>query len=96
MLAAGEHDNTSIYRLDTGEKAGEFFGKMLTADAASGVVAATNRDDEIVLIEEKSARELKRFSLGSPVRLARIVAGKENTLYVLTADQVVHRIPLTQ
>jgi hypothetical protein len=37
---------------------------------------------------------LKRFSFASPVRLAHIVDGKDKTLLVLTADQVLHRIPL--
>jgi hypothetical protein len=38
--------------------------------------------------------QIKRISFASPVRLARIIAGKENSILVLTADQTVHRIPL--
>jgi len=59
-------------------------------------VAAVNREDEVLLVDERSGKELKRFTLGSPVRLARIVAGKETLLLVLTADQVVHRLALPQ
>jgi WD40 repeat protein len=94
VLVRGEHGNTVIYRLDTGVKTGEFFGTPLTADAGSSIMAATNRDDEIILINEKTGSELGRFTLGQPVRLAKIVGGK--TLFVLTADQVVHRLPLAQ
>jgi len=53
-----------------------------------------NREDEILLVDERTGKELKRFTLGSPVRLARIVTGKEMTLLILTADQMVHRLPL--
>jgi hypothetical protein len=94
VLVRGEHDNTVIYRLDTGVKLGEFFGSPMAIDEVAGLVAAVNRDDEMLLVDERTGKELERFTLGSPVRLARIVAGKDKTLLVLTADQVVHRLPL--
>jgi len=96
VLVRGEHGNTVIYRLDTGVKIGEFFGAPVATDATLSLVAATNREDEIVLVEESTGKELKRFSLGSPVRVARIIHGKQNQLLVLTADQVVHRLSLPE
>jgi hypothetical protein len=93
-LVRGEHSNTVIYRLDTGEKVGEFFGSPLATDSASGLIAAVNREDEILLVDERTGKEIERFTLGSPARLARIVTGKK--LLVLTADQVVHQLPLPQ
>lgn len=94
VLVRGEHGNTVIYRLDTGAKIGEFFGLPVASDASLSLVAATNREDEIVLVEESTGKELKRFSLGSAVRVARVIHGKQNQLLVLTADQVVHRLSL--
>jgi hypothetical protein len=96
VLVRGEHGNTVIYRLDTGAKIGEFFGLPVATDATLSLVAATNREDEIVLVEESTGKELKRFSLGSAVRVARIIRGKQNQLLVLTADQVVHRLALPE
>jgi len=101
VLANGEHGNTVIYRLANGEKVGEFFGYAMSSDAAAGLIAAVNREDEILVVDEHSGKELKRFTLGSPVRVARIVTdakaeGKDRTLLVLTADQVVHRMPLSR
>ncbi len=93
VLVRGEHNNTVIYRLDTGAKIGEFFGEPLATDAGTGLIAATNREDEILLVNEKTGTEIERFTLGSPLRLARIIASQKQLL-VLTADQVVHRIPL--
>jgi hypothetical protein len=94
VLVRGEHGNSVIYRLDTGTKVGEFFGLFVASDAAAGLVAAVNREDEVLLVDERTGKELSRFTLGSPVRAARIVTTKVKTLLVLTADQVVHQLPL--
>jgi WD40 repeat protein len=96
VLVRGEHGNTEIYRLDTGAKVGEFFGSPVATDAGLNLIAAVNRADEILLVDERDGKELGRFTLGSPVRLARIVSAPKKTLLVLTADQVVHRLPLPE
>ena len=92
VLARGEHENTTIYRLKDGSKVGEFFGHAVASDAQLHLIAAVNRENEILLVDETTGKELKRFTLNSPVRLARITGTTEKTLMVLTADQVVHRI----
>jgi hypothetical protein len=92
ILVRGEHDNIVIYTLDTGTKVGEFFGFTLATDAAAGLIAAGNREGEVILLDEHTGKELQRFMLGSAVRTARIVNDKK--LLVLTADQIVHRLPL--
>jgi len=94
VLVRGEHGNTVIYRLSTGAKVGEFFGRPLATGSASGLIAAINREDEILLVDEQSGKEIKRFSLGMPIIVARIIGGKDKALVVLTDDQVVHRLPL--
>jgi WD40 repeat protein len=95
-LVRGEHGNTEIYRLDTGAKVGEFFGAPVATDASLNLIAAVNRADEILLVDERDGKELQRFTLGSPVRMARIVTAEKKSLLVLTADQVVHRLPLPE
>jgi hypothetical protein len=100
VLVRGEHGNTVIYRLNDGTKVGEFFGSVIATDAKTGLIAATNREDEMLLVDEHTGKELQRFTLGSPVRLARIIRGKDGpsskdgTLLILTADQIVHRLSL--
>jgi hypothetical protein len=94
VLTRGEHGNTVIYRIADGTKVGEFFGSPVATDAGAKLIAAVNREDEILLVDMQTGKERKRFTLGSPVRAARIVKGKEKNLLVLTADQVVHRLPL--
>jgi WD40 repeat protein len=94
VLVHGEHGNTVIYQFDTGKKTGEFFGGVLASDSKLGLVAAINREDELFLVDEATGKELQRFTLGSPVRMGRILAGQPNTLVVLTADQTIHKLPL--
>ena len=96
VLVHGEHENTVIYQLENGAKVGEFFGTVFASDAATGVAVSVTSDETMLLVDERTGKELKRFSLGSPVRAARIVTGKEKSLLVLTADQTVHRLPLPQ
>jgi WD40 repeat protein len=96
VLVRGEHGNTVIYRMDTGVKVGEFFGTVVATDAGSSRIVAVNREEEILVVDEQSGKELKRFTLGSPIRLARIVNNQKKELMVLTADQVVHRLPLPE
>ncbi len=94
VLVRGEDRVTGIYRLGDGSKVGEFIGSAIASNASLGLIAAVNRTNEILLVEESTGNELTRFSFASPVRLAELVSGKENLLLVLTADQVVHRIPV--
>jgi WD40 repeat protein len=97
VLVRGEHGNTVIYSLKDGSKVGEFFGFVIATDAKPGLIVATNREDEIILVDERTGKELQRFSLGSPIRVAQIVPGtlgKDGSILILTADQIVHRLPL--
>jgi len=94
VLAHGEHDNTSIFKLDGGAKVGEFFGAPVASSASAGLIAAFNRKEEIFFVDEATAKELARFELGSPVLRAQFVSGDDARLLVLTADQVVHSLPL--
>jgi len=96
MLVQGEHGNTAIYTMDSGVKVGEFFGAVVAADAGSHLIAAVNREGEMILVDDRDGKEVERFNLGSPIRMARIVINKEKALMALTADQVVHRLPLPQ
>jgi len=96
LLVNGEHGNTVIYKIDNGAKLGEFFGVPAATDASKGLIVAVNREDEILMVDEKTGKELERFTLGSPVRRARITTGSDPKLLVLTADQIVHQLPLPQ
>lgn len=92
VLAEGEHGNTDVFRVSDATKIADFFGVPVATDAAENLVVAVNREEEIVFLDMRTGKELHRYNLGSPVRMASIVGRQEKTLMVLTADQVVHRI----
>ena len=102
VLTRGEHGNTAIYRMQDGTKVGEFFGEAKATSVEAGLIAATNREDEFLLVDIHTGKELERFTLSSPIRLAQIVppsaqnknGDKNGALIVLTADQTIHRLPL--
>jgi hypothetical protein len=94
VLVRGDDRVTSIYRMEDGAKVGEFFGRPIAMDAASGVIVSVNRENEIRLVSGEDGSEMDRYSFASPVRTAQIVGDKVKVLAVLTADQVVHRLPL--
>ena len=94
VLVHGEHDNTAIYQLEDGKKVGEFFGSVLSTNASTGLAVAINRDEELMLIDERTGKELRHMHLGSPVRTARILLTSQPQLLVLTADQKLHHIDL--
>lgn len=96
VLARGAERVTAIYLLQDGTEEGEFFGEPVATDSALGMIAAVNRENEIRLVDEQNGRELKRYTFASPVRLARFMGGKDSKLLVLTADQVLHRLPLPE
>jgi len=92
-LVRGEHKNTAIYALDSGAKVGEFIGSPIASNAQSGIVAATNRDGEVILLDLHTGRELQRMMLNGLIRAAELVNGGRELL-VLTDDQVLHRLAL--
>lgn len=94
VLATSARGDTTIYRLSNGERVGQFVGTPISTDAQTGIVAALHREDEVVLINERSGMELRRFTLGSRVLMGQIVGTKDKSLLVLTADQTIHRLPL--
>jgi hypothetical protein len=89
LLVEGESDNTAIYRLSDKSRIGEVYGSAVAGDVSSGLLAMTNRRNEIFLLEPATAKELARYTLGSDVRLAQFIPEKKQLL-VLTAEQKVY------
>ncbi len=93
VIVRGEHHNTTLYSLDDGNKVGEFFGYFIAANAELGLVAAQDREGEVLVVDEHTGKQLQQFLLGSPVRAAEFIKDRR-MLMVLTADQTLHRLKL--
>jgi outer membrane protein assembly factor BamB len=93
LVVYGNDNNSVIYRVSDGMRLGAFFGRVIAGDAKLGLLAATNRDQEILLIDANNGKELKRVTVDHLPRVSKIVPAR-NALLVLTASQRVYSIDL--
>jgi hypothetical protein len=82
-----------IYRVADGVRTGAFYGRAIAGDGKLGLIAATNRDQDVILYDAATGKELKRVTVDQFPRAARFVAEK-SALLVLTANQRVYTIDL--
>ncbi len=90
-LSLGDN-RTIVYNASTGVQLRQFFGYVVAADPATGVVCTSNRRDEVVVLD-KTGAELLHQTMASPLRFADL-RDQSTKLLVLTADQRFHRIPI--
>jgi WD40 repeat protein len=93
LVVHGNSNNSVIYRLSDGQRLGAFYGRAIAGDGRLGLIAATNRDQEVTILDATTGKELKRVIVDHLPRAARFIAGK-NALMVLTATQRVYTIDL--
>src|SRR4051812_12745732 len=61
LVVHGMHNNSVIYRVSDGTRLGAFYGRVLAGDAKLGLIAITNHDQEITIINAASGAELKNI-----------------------------------
>jgi WD40 repeat protein len=91
-LSIGDN-RTIVYSMKTGAQLRQFFGRVVAADATSGLICAVNRRDEVIVIAS-SGDEIQHLHLGSPLRFANL-REKGTQLLILTADQRVRRFAVS-
>jgi DNA-binding beta-propeller fold protein YncE len=74
-------------------RTGAFYGRAIAGDGKLGLIAATNRDQDVIVYDAATGKELKRMTVDQLPRAARFIAAK-NALLVLTANQRVYTIDL--
>ena len=71
LVVYGNYDNSTIYRLSDGMRLGAFFGSTIACDSKQGLIAATNREQEIIIYDAATGKELSgnrgSSAAGSPV-----------------------------
>jgi outer membrane protein assembly factor BamB len=93
LVVRGNYNNSTIYRVSDGKRLGAFYGRAIAGDGKLGLIAATNRDQEIILYDANTGKELKRVTVDHLPRAARFIPDKK-ALLVLTASQRVYTIDL--
>ncbi|HEY2859116.1 MAG TPA: M48 family metalloprotease [Terracidiphilus sp.] len=93
-VVQGNFNNTTVYRLSDGVRTCAFYGRVLDGDGKKGLLAVSNRDQEVIVYDASNGNELKRVLVDHRPRAARLIAST-NSLLVLTATQRVYNIPLS-
>jgi len=93
LVVRGNYNNSTIYRVSDGMRLGAFYGTSIAGDGKLGLIAATNRAQEIILYDATTGKELRRVTVDHLPRAARFIPEK-NELLVLTANQRVYTIDL--
>jgi WD40 repeat protein len=93
LVVHGNFNDSTIYRISDGARLGGFYGRCIAGDGNLGLIAATNRDQEVIILDAKTGNELKRITVDQRIDAARFIP-TENALYVLTANQTVYSIGL--
>ena len=87
----GNHNNSVVYNATTGKRMMAFFGRVLTADSSTGLVAGTNQPQEVSIYDVNTGKKIETVMLDNYPMAARFVPGTR-TLLVLSATQRVYRI----
>lgn len=91
----GNNNDTTIYRVSDGTRLFTFFGRALAGDDSLGMIAGTNRLQELNLYATAHARQLAHYVLDQAVIAARFVP-ESKQLLVVTASQRLYRIDLSR
>jgi len=93
LAVYGNSNNTVVYRASDGQRLLAFFGRALAGDEGLGMVAATNRPQELSVYDVANGRPLATLILDHDVLAARFVP-EQKQLLVFTASQHVYRLSL--
>jgi hypothetical protein len=89
----GGNNNTVVYRTGNGQRLFAFFGTALAGDSTMGLIAATNRPQEITVYEVPGGKIVLRVDLDHYPLAARFLPSTRELL-VLTASQYVYRLQI--
>jgi len=93
LAVRGSSDNTVVYRVSDGARLMAFFGHAIAGDAEMGMIAATNRPQEVTVYEVATGKQVARVTLDHYPLAARFIPEKRQLL-VLSATQRVYALDL--
>ena len=93
LAVRGSHNNTVVYDVKTGARLMAFWGWAIAGDGQMGLIAAQNRDQELIVYEVATGREMLHVTLDAGVRAAQFVPTKKRLLAV-TSNQRVYTLDI--
>ncbi len=95
MAVYSMHNETAIYRVKDGRRLFAFFGRAVAGDDSLGMIAATNRMQELNLYDTQHGRLLAHRMLDQAILAAHFDRAHQQLL-VVTAAQDLYRIDLAK
>lgn len=93
LVVHGSGNVSGIYRVSDGVRVGGFFGRVLAGDAKLGLLAISNHDQEMTILDAATGKRVKSVTLDQIPEEARFIPEKKELL-VLTASQTVFTLSL--
>ncbi len=95
LAVYGNNNDTTVYRLSDGARLVGFFGRALAGDDRLGMIAATNRPQELDIYDCANGKLVASYLLDHELIAARFLP-EQRQLLVLTATQHVYRLDLSR
>jgi hypothetical protein len=95
LVACGFGDTCGIYRVSDGMRTGGFFGRVLTGDGELGLLAISNHDQEVTIVDATTGKRLTSVTVDQIPEAARFIPAMK-ALLVLTANQTVVTLPIPE
>ena len=95
LAVHGNRNNTVVYRTADGKRMMAFPGRFLAGDSEMGLIAATNRLQELTVYDVATGKAVQSVNLDQAPLLARFIAVK-NALLVLSGSQRVYTFDLAK
>ena len=89
----GENNDSVVYRTSDGARLLAFSGHAIAGDASMGLIAASNRPQDVTVYDVATGKKVASVTLDHFVLAARFVPEKKQLL-VLTATQHVYTLNL--
>jgi len=90
----GNESNTVVYDAKTGTRLMAFWGQPIAGSSELGLLAATNHDQEVVVYDVGTGKELSNVMVDHPVTAAQFVAAKKQLL-IVTSGQMVYTLDVS-
>jgi outer membrane protein assembly factor BamB len=90
----GNERNTVVYDAKTGARLMAFWGHAIAGNSQLGLIAATNRDQEVAIYDVATGKELMHVTVDNVVRAAQFVPAKKQLL-VVTSNQRVYTLDIS-
>lgn len=93
LAVRGNRNNTVVYRAEDGKRLMAFFGRALAGDQGMGMIASTNRLQELNVYDVASGKQVMHVTLDQAPLVARFLPQRKQLL-VLTGSQRVFFLDL--